>query len=139
MNKKIEAPETLSQYVDALGNIRDQKRLLESKEKELTEHIKKHGVAGTTIHGKFFDCDIIAATNRVINVVKAFKKLGKDKFLSIANIAIKEAAKIMSEEDIDALSDTKPGSVSVRTKARPQMRGTDIGYPNLGGQENIEI
>lgn len=135
MTKKIEAPETLSQYVDALGDIRAQKKILEGKEKELTEYIKAHGVSGTTIHGKIFDCDIVAATNRVIDVMMAFKKLGKDKFLKIASVTIKDASKIMSEEDIDAVSNTKPGSVSVRTKERAIARG--ITAPNIG--DTVEL
>lgn len=137
MEKKV-TPETLSLYADALGDIRAQKKVLETKEKELSDYLKEHGKPKTTIHGKFFDADIVASTKRVISALKAFKKLGKDKFLKIASITLKDAAKIMSEEDIDAIADVEEGALSVRTKARIIARGPSS-YPDLGGAENIEL
>lgn len=136
MEKKV-TPEILSQYADALGDIRAQKKILETKEKELADYLKEHGTPKTTIHGKLFDADIVASTKRVIDAIKTFKKLGKDKFLKICSVTIKDASTIMSEEDIDAVSTVEEGSLSVRTKARAIARG--ISSPILGGVENIDL
>lgn len=137
MDKKQSKAENLSDYVDALGDVRAQKQVLELKEKELTEYIKKHAEAGKTIHGKFFTCDVVKSTKRVINALKAFKKLGKDKFLKIASVAITAAQKVMSDEEIDAISDVSEGSVSVRTKAIPQARGIEMPAAQIG--ETIDL
>ena len=136
MEKKIDA-ETLSQYADALGDIRAQKKILETKEKELTDYLKLHGKPKVTIHGKLFDVEIVPSTKRVIDAIKTFKKLGKDKFLKICSVTITAAAQIMSEEDIDSVSTVEEGSISVRTKARAIARG--ISGSNIGGAEQIEL
>lgn len=137
MGTMKEPAENISMAVDQLGDIRAQKSKLEVKEKELTSYLKKHAEAGTTLHGKFFDASLIASNTRVINAVKAFKKLGKDKFLKIASVTIKNAIKVMSDEDIDAMSDIVTGEPQVRTKALVQIRGLET--PDLGGKESIEI
>jgi hypothetical protein len=135
---KTGSAENLSQYADALGEIRAQKAILETKEKEISNYIKMHGKVGTTIHGKNFDCDLIQGTSRVIDAVKAFKKLGKDKFLKAASITITAAKRFMSDEEIDEVSDTKDGALVARTKARIVVpQGLDS--LGLGGEENIEL
>jgi len=136
MSKTHEPSENISNAVDALGNLRIKKKELTDKEAELTEYIKAHTEPGKTLHGKLFTCDIVASTSRVIDVVKAFKKLGKEKFLRIASITLKKAGEVLSNEDIDALADTVPGPVSVRTKAIPQVRKS--GPVEIGG-DTIEI
>lgn len=134
---KNELAENLSIAVDNLGDVRAQKDILSAKEKELSDYIKKHGKPGVTIHGKFFTCELVKSTKRVIDAVKAFKKLGKDKFLSICSVAIKDASRVMSDEEIDALSEVSDGPISARTKAIPQARNLE--YPAFNGQESIEL
>ena len=108
---------SIQQAIDELGVVRAQRSKFEEYEKELVKELRERLSPGTKVFGERFSVYLVESTKRTIDAAKAFKKMGKEKFLKAASVSLTNAKKVLSEEDIDKIATTKPGSVSVRTDA----------------------
>jgi hypothetical protein len=118
---------TIPEAIDFLGNTRVHKAAYEALEKKIVKELKPHveSEEGKTFFGIRFTLKIVGSRKRTINTLKAFKKLGKEKFLKVASLTLKAAKSVLSDEDLNKISSLGPPSVSLRTEAIPQA--SDMG------------
>lgn len=118
---------TVAQAIDHLGSIKQKRAALEEAEKEFVKELKTVAEPGTKLYGKYFSLQAVSSARRTIDTVKAFKKLGKEKFLKVASVSLTAAKKVMSDEDIDKVATMGKETISIRTEQIP--RAQDMGAP----------
>lgn len=111
---------SMKETVDELGELRALKARIADREKVLVNDIKENGDVGTTYHGGIHDCTITASKKTTFDIPKIFTKLKKAGFLKVATVTKKALSRVMSDEEIDKVSEIVEGTPTVRTKPRRQ-------------------